>query len=53
MMIDQLGRPDLGKQIEFAVKRAMHQKQVTADMGGSLNTQQVGDAIAEIVRSSG
>jgi 3-isopropylmalate dehydrogenase len=53
MMIDQLGRPDLGKQIEFAVKRAMHQKQVTADMGGSLNTQQAGDAIAGLVRSSG
>ncbi len=53
MMIDQLGRPDLGKQIEFAVKRAMQQKQVTADMGGNLTTQQAGDVIAELVRSSG
>jgi 3-isopropylmalate dehydrogenase len=53
IMIDQLGRPDLGKQIEFAVKAAMKQKLVTADMGGSLNTEQAGDAIANIIRSTG
>lgn len=53
MMIDQLGRPDLGRMIEFAVKMAMKQKLVTADMGGTLSTAQAGDAIAELVRSSG
>jgi isocitrate/isopropylmalate dehydrogenase len=39
--------------IEWAVKKAMDQKLVTADMGGRLNTQQAGDAIAELVRSAG
>jgi 3-isopropylmalate dehydrogenase len=52
MMIDQLGRPDLGRMIEWAVKMAMKQKRVTADMGGSLNTAQAGDAIAELVRQT-
>ncbi|NLT38456.1 MAG: isocitrate/isopropylmalate dehydrogenase family protein [Methanomassiliicoccus sp.] len=53
MMIDQLGRPDLGKLIEWAVKRAMDQRLVTADMGGKLNTRQAGDAIVEMIRASG
>jgi 3-isopropylmalate dehydrogenase len=53
LMMDQLGRPDIGRMIEFAVKMAMKQKLVTADMGGTLNTVQAGDAIANIVRSSG
>ena len=53
MMLDQLGRTDLGKLIEFAVKRAMAQKLVTPDLGGKLNTSEVGDAIAGIVRQSG
>jgi 3-isopropylmalate dehydrogenase len=53
IMMDQLGRPDIGRMIEFAVKMAMKQKLVTADMGGTLNTVQAGDAIAELVRQSG
>jgi 3-isopropylmalate dehydrogenase len=52
MMVDQLGRPDLGKMIEWAVKMAMRHRMVTADMGGSLNTKEAGDAIAELVRST-
>jgi len=53
IMIDTLGRPDLGEKIEAAVRTAMKQKKVTADMGGTLNTVQAGDAIAELVRRSG
>ncbi len=53
MMIDQLGRPDIGKSIEWAVRKAMDQRLVTADMGGKLTTQQAGDAIVEIIRASG
>ena len=53
MMVDQLGRPDVGNMIEWAVKRAMGQKLVTADMGGNLDTRRAGDAIAELVRSTG
>ena len=53
LMIDQLGRQDLGNMIEWAVKMAMKQKKVTADMGGTLNTVQAGNAIAELVRQSG
>ncbi|NLI74344.1 MAG: isocitrate/isopropylmalate dehydrogenase family protein [Euryarchaeota archaeon] len=53
LMMDQLGRPDIGNMIEFAVRMAMKQKLVTADMGGTLNTVQAGDAIAKIVRSTG
>ena len=51
LMIDQLGKPDLGKRIELSVKKAMKQKLVTADMGGKLTTSQAGDAVAEIIRS--
>ena len=53
IMIDTLGRPDLGKLIEWSVSRAMKQKLVTPDLGGKLDTKQVGDAIANLVRSSG
>jgi 3-isopropylmalate dehydrogenase len=52
MMVDQLGRPDLGKMIEWAVKMDMRHRMVTADMGGNLNTKEAGDAIAELVRST-
>lgn len=52
MMIDQLGRPDIGNMIEWAVKMAMKQKLVTPDMGGSLSTAQAGDAVANLVRSA-
>lgn len=52
LMMDQLGRPDMGKLIEWAVKMALKQKMVTPDMGGNLNTKQVGDAIANLVRSA-
>ena len=53
IMMDQLGRPDIGKMSEFAVKMAMKEKLLTPDMGGTRNTKQAGDAIANIVRRSG
>ncbi len=53
IMVDTLGRQDIGNMIEWAVKMAMKQKKVTADMGGTLSTAQAGDAIAELVRQSG
>ncbi len=53
LMVDQLGRPDMGRLIEFAVRRAMAEKQVTPDLGGKLTTREVGDYIAGIVKSSG
>ncbi len=53
LMLEQLGRPDLGKLVEFAVKRAMSEKMVTPDLGGKLRTKEVGTYIAQIVRDSG
>lgn len=49
LMIDNLGRRDLGILIEKAVRKAMDNKDLTADMGGHLNTKQTGDAIAKYI----
>jgi len=52
MMLDSLGRRDLGQMVESAVRGAMDARLVTADMGGRLTTSQAGDAIADLVRKS-
>ncbi len=45
MMLGFLGHPDLETQIEQAVRACLVSGQVTQELGGSLTTSQVGDAI--------
>jgi 3-isopropylmalate dehydrogenase len=51
MMLDNLGRRDLGTLIEKGVRAAFDKKIYTQDIGGAAKTHEVGDAIAEAVRS--
>jgi 3-isopropylmalate dehydrogenase len=45
MMLDHLGFRDAGAGIECAVSRAIEEGKTTADLGGKLGTQEVGDWI--------
>lgn len=51
LLLDQQGWADSAQRIEHAVRWAVEQAKTTADIGGSLSTRAVGDAIAERVRS--
>ena len=51
MMLEHLGHPEAAKAIVDAIEVVIRDKTVlTADMGGKANTQELGDAIAAIVR---
>lgn len=51
MMLEHLGHPEAAKAIVDAIEQVIKDKTVlTADMGGKANTQELGDAIAAIVR---
>jgi 3-isopropylmalate dehydrogenase len=50
MMLDNLGRRDLGKLVEKGVRVAFDKKVYTRDLGGTAKTHEVGDVIAEAVR---
>jgi tartrate dehydrogenase/decarboxylase/D-malate dehydrogenase len=51
MMLEHLGHPEAAKAIVDAIEQVIEDKTVlTADMGGKANTQELGDAIAAIVR---
>jgi len=45
MMLDTLGRTEDAQRIERAVETAVHAQETTRDVGGSLGTRAVGDAI--------
>jgi 3-isopropylmalate dehydrogenase len=50
LMLDHLGKADLGKRIENGVGSAMKKGIVTPDLGGGSTTDEVGDAVADHVR---
>lgn len=49
MMLDHLGRIDLGEKIEGGIKWAIEHKILTPDMGGSSKTSEVGDAVVDYI----
>ncbi len=46
MMLDHLGHAEAAAAVQRAVKRAVDENQVTADIGGKLGTRECGDFIA-------
>jgi 3-isopropylmalate dehydrogenase len=50
LMLETLGRPDQARAVERAVEAAVAGGQTTSDVGGSLGTSQVGDAIAASIK---
>jgi 3-isopropylmalate dehydrogenase len=52
LMLRELGHAPAAAAIEAAVRRAVRERQTTPDLGGSLNTEQVGDAICRMLASS-
>lgn len=49
MVLDHVGESGYARKVEAAVRQALKEKAVTADLGGSLNTDQVGNAIVEFL----
>lgn len=49
MMLEHLGQEQAAKSIEKAIEQSLVQGVKTADMGGTANTVQAGDAIAQLV----
>ena len=47
MMLAHLGLPEEAAKIEAAVLEAVHQKKMTADVGGELGTVEAGEWVAE------
>ncbi|MED5374189.1 MAG: 3-isopropylmalate dehydrogenase [Myxococcota bacterium] len=47
MMLSWLGHPELEAALEGAVKHCLNTQQVTAELGGTLNCAQVGDAVIQ------
>ena len=45
LMLEHLGRPDLGKRLEHAVRDCIVAGETTADLGGTLGTVAAGDAV--------
>jgi 3-isopropylmalate dehydrogenase len=45
LMLEHLGRPDLGKRLEHAVRDCIVAGETTADLGGTLGTTAAGDAV--------
>ena len=45
MMLDYLGYGEASKAVENAVREAINHNETTTDLGGSLSTQQAGEAI--------
>ncbi|MBA3558156.1 MAG: isocitrate/isopropylmalate dehydrogenase family protein [Gemmatimonadaceae bacterium] len=52
MLLETVGEQDAASAVESAVRSAIAAGAVTADLGGSLGTRAVGDAIADRVRRS-
>lgn len=51
MILDYLGKAELAKKVELAVKEALATNQITPDMGGDLSTTDVGDYIVETLKN--
>ena len=49
MMVKELGWEEEGKKVEVAVQRSLQNDYSTPDMGGNLNTDEVGDHICSIL----
>jgi len=45
LMLETLGRPEDARRIEEAVESAVHDREVTRDIGGMLGTREAGQAI--------
>jgi len=45
MLLEHLGRPDLKDRVEAAIAHCLHTGQVTRELGGSLSTTEVTDAL--------
>ena len=52
MMLENLGHSEAAEAVEAAVVRALREGSTTADLGGSLTTTEVGDAIARSVSAA-
>jgi 3-isopropylmalate dehydrogenase len=50
MMVGHLGQTDMAKAIEGAVESAIRAGECTRDLGGSLSTQEVGEAVVRRLR---
>jgi len=50
MMLDNLGRRDLGDIVTRAVRATLDKGIYTQDLGGSAKTHEVGDAVAAEIR---
>lgn len=50
MMLDHLGRADLGEKIEGGIRWAIEHKILTPDMGGNARTSEVGDAVVDYIQ---
>ncbi|HEX6037150.1 isocitrate/isopropylmalate dehydrogenase family protein [Longimicrobium sp.] len=46
LMLEHLGRPDLGRRLEDAVRDCIAAGETTAELGGTLGTTAAGDAVA-------
>ena len=53
MMLEHLGHPDAARAVVASIEAALSNGPRTPDIGGTASTQQVGDVIAEQVRSIG
>jgi 3-isopropylmalate dehydrogenase len=53
MMLDYLGWADEGRAVEAAVRAALREGKIPAELGGSLGTREVGDWIANQVTRAG
>ena len=50
LLLETLGRDEDARRIERAVESAVHYREVTRDVGGSLGTREAGDAILRRIR---
>jgi 3-isopropylmalate dehydrogenase len=50
LMLETLGRKEDASRIERAVEAAVHASETTTDIGGTLGTKEVGDAVAARLR---
>ena len=52
-MLNTLGMEDAANLIWEAIRSAVREKKTTADLGGSLNTREVGDYLCAHIEKSG
>ena len=50
-MLEHLGWTEEARRVEDAVRWAVEEGRTTADIGGTLGTREVGDAIAQRLRA--